>query len=617
MMKNLNHVFRISLVVVLIAGICGSAYAQKYPVQVNTQLMPPFTPYLSDYTAVGSQQLMANFLVRDLTLPEYRCKLRITIEGVGITIRTKQNYIPRQPLVLPGGGIPYQVYGDEMEEYFHPDNLDFAGITRTQFAKSAKLPAGVYRFSIEALDYNRGTVVSNRGTATAWIVLNDPPILNLPRIDTKVRILDPTNIPFSWTPRHTGSPNAAFTTEYIFRLVEIWPAGRNPYDAFLSQQPLYETTTANTQIIYGMAEPALIPGRKYAWQVQAIDVEGRDLFKNLGKSEVFVFQFGDVLGAPENLRKEGSNASVINVRWDPAQTGATPQQYRLRYRAKKAADKSAWFENTTDQPFATLTALKAETEYELQVRAEAAPQYSDYSALYTARTEIATTATYACGTDGAVPDVDNSTVLPILRVNDVVTLRNFQVTVTEVEGSNGDFTGKGWMKMPWFNGGSVLVEFNGHLNDKYQLVTGEFKSVYNKGSAAAQAIEDAHKIGEEPKPVASDSSATDQPPAYTVDGTIDSVYVNDEGKIVVVDTDGKESTLEPRTDASGNPQETVVSDSAGNSYTVDQDGKVTKNEGAEAGTPGGGNAGGKKTKRDLLREIVSRQLTEIKQETQK
>lgn len=63
-----------------------------------------------------------------------RVKLRIKIEGVGITIQTKPNYNP-PPLTLKGGGIPLFLTGSELYDYFLPQNLDFSGISKTQFVK--------------------------------------------------------------------------------------------------------------------------------------------------------------------------------------------------------------------------------------------------------------------------------------------------------------------------------------------------------------------------------------------------------------------------------------------------------------------------------------------------
>lgn len=578
MRESLKLLAKISTLILFVFVCALKVHAQSYPVQANIALAQPYSPFLSDYTAVGAQVFSSTLYLRDSRITSYQVKLRLTIEGVGITIRTKANYIPLRPITLYGGES-ITMFGEDLEEYFDPNNLDFAGISRSQYEKGAKLPEGVYRFTLEVLDYNRSTLVSNKGTAVAWIILNDPPLLNLPRTDTKVKIIDPTNIVFTWSPRHTGSPNSAFTSDYVFKLVEIWPASRNPYDAFLTQQPLYETTTSFTQLVYGPAEPALIPGRKYAWQVQAKDTEGRDLFKNQGKSEVYVFQFGDAMGTPQNFRKDaGSNSSVLNLRWEPAPDGAIPEQYRVRYR-KKGDSRGVWYESVTPQLWSPIPDLKPDTEYEMQIRAEAAFQYSDYSTLATFRTEANTTAPYTCGAKAVILPTTNTNPLLVLTPGEVISCRNYKLLVTEVKGSNGNYTGTGWLKMRWFNGAGIRANFSGQINTDHVLIVGSIESVYNQGSPAAQAIDDANNIGQDTNQFfEKKDSAVAVTPDYTVSGTIDSIYVTDGGKIVVVDEEGNESTYDQKKDEkTGKAKDTVIADAAGNSYTVGADGKITKN----------------------------------------
>src|SRR6185312_2492556 len=110
----------------------------------------------------------------------------------------------------------------------------------------------------------------------AWIILNDPPFLNTPSNAVKVPVRAPGVVSFQWTPRHKGSPNSAFSTSYLFQLVELMPgAYTNPQAAFLSSVPLYETTTSSTMLVYGMmGEVPLEPGRNYAWRVKAISTSG-------------------------------------------------------------------------------------------------------------------------------------------------------------------------------------------------------------------------------------------------------------------------------------------------------------------------------------------------------
>jgi hypothetical protein len=571
MRKTLKLVKEISIIVLLIAACTIKLQAQTYPVQVNAQITPPFSPYLTDYTEVGAQRFMVNFLLKDPTLPEYRCKLRLTIEGVGITIRTKPGFVP-QPLVLPGGGIPLQLYGEDLQEYFNPNNLDFAGITRSQYAKGAKLPDGVYRFTIEVLDYNRGSVVSNKGTTVAWIILNDPPLLNMPRTDTKIKILDPTNIPFTWTPRHTGSPNSAFTTEYIFRLVEIWPATRNAYDAFLSQQPLYEITTNSTQVVYGPAEPALIPGRKYAWQVQAKDVEGRDLFKNQGKSEVFVFQFGDALGAPEGLYLQTANPTSLVVRWEQNVAGTDAVKYRVRYRPHNDRDHENWYEEESEEQWKALPQLQPNTEYEVQVRAEQSTQVSEYSPVKVFKTALPGANEFVCKSDVTPPPAP-ATNAPAFRlgVNDTIHAGGYDVLVRELTANaNGVYTGSGMAIVPWFMHAKVRVTFkNINVNTQHWLTSGEIKSVWNPDSKFLATPGKGKESSTNSGNGKGDTPAETKTLIEIKDKIIVDVTKNEDGDIEIHTSDGETTKLDKG-------QSYSIVDEAGNGYIVDKEGDITK-----------------------------------------
>ena len=568
-----------SILLFILLGVTGSSYAQVFPIQINSQIAPPYTPYLADYTAPGTQKLMLQVRSNDPLLNDYRVKLRITIEGVNITIRTKPSFIPQQPILIEAGGVPQLYYGEDLAEYFSPNALDFAGITRSQYEKGAKLPEGLYRFTIELLDYHRGTVISNKTFSMAWIILNDPPLLNLPRKDSKLRIVDPTNVAFTWTPRHTGSPNAAFSTEYKFRLVEIWPATRNPYDAFLTQPALYETTTSETQIIYGPAEPALIPGRKYAWQVQATDTEGRDLFKNQGRSEVYVFQFGDALGIPENVRLQSANPSGLNVRWDQSLVGSTdPVQYRVRYRPKKKTNDQ-WYEAVAQEQWRALSLLQPDTEYEVQVRAEQLPQISEYSGTQIFKTLPAGANQFVCKDDVPLPPTPAAT-FPTskLSINDTIHAGGYDVLVREVTGEGNKYSGRGVAIVPWFNDARVRVTFEKiGVNNQFWLTSGEIKTVWDANSKFLMKVEGqtspggvTPQAGEIPVTIVATDSLIQITGAAIVSVTKDA-----EGNIVVQTSDGQSRTLEKGESYS-------ITDEVGNGYVIDKDGNIVKTTATEA-----------------------------------
>jgi hypothetical protein len=149
------------------------------------------------------------------------------------------------------------------------------------------------------------------------------------------------------------------------------------------------------------------------------------------------------------------------------------------------------------------------------------------------------------------------------------------------------------------------------LNDKHELVYGEIVTTYNPGSEIARKVEEAHQIGEEkkeePKPQ-TDSTDVPRPIDIVYPGVIRSVSVNADGKIEVIDEDGTISTHEPKKDPiTQEVQETVIADSAGNTYAVDQEGKVTK-------TSGGANQNGNvatKAPEALDLDILNKVLMEL------
>lgn len=551
--------------------------AQVFPVQVTPQLIPPYSPYLTDYTAPGARHLMVQIRANDMSISNYACKLRITIEGVGIRITTKSNAIIR-PLIVEGGGIPQVLYGDDLHEYFHPNALDFSGLSRSEYGKSARLPEGVYRFTVEVLDFNRGTVVSNAGSAVAWIMLNDPPILNTPANFSKPEVTDPTNILFTWTPRHSGSPNAAFTTEYTFRLVEIWPEERNPYDALLTQQPLYETTTTQNNILYGVAEPALIPGRKYAWQVEARDDGGKDLFRNGGRSEVFTFQFGEALAVPENFQLRWAKPTTLSMRWQPVVVPGEEVKYRLQYRPLGRREGQQWYETRTKFTEKTLYHLQSDTEYEMRVRSEMPYQESAYTPIRVFRTLPATEEAFVC-TDVITPPPPPANSLPVfpLGINDTLHAGGYDILVRDVMEVEGKYFGSGVAIVPWFNGAKVRVTFeNIRVNDRYWLTRGTVKSVWNADSQFLVEEQTPVLPGLAPQTGEFDITIVAADSLIAVEGSaIAAVTRNETGNIVVTTTDGKEKVL-PKGESY------AIVDEVGNGYVVDQQGNIAKTTATEA-----------------------------------
>jgi hypothetical protein len=548
----------------VLSGISG-ILAQNFPVRANLSITPPYSVHLQDYITPGIDRMALNLLLTDITTSDLQVKLRVTIEGQGVKIRTSPNWLP-DPFII-SGGISERYVGFDLSEYFNPNHLTFEGLTKTKFSQTGALPEGVYRFCIEVVEYNRNVVISNTACVTAWLILNDPPLVNIPANGTKVRAMEPQNMLFQWTPRHTGSPNSAFSTEYEFKLVEIWPKGRNPNDAILSSNTIFETTTQSTTLIYGIAEPPLVPGRSYAFRVQAKSIVGiaeLDLFKNNGFSETVMFTFGDECKPPVGFAGETISPKRIGAKW---KTAFNQTEFTVRYREKGDAE-AAWFEEETFLSDIKINGLKPDTEYEMQVSAGCGTLTSDYTPLITTRTELDRNDEFACGATPDVFGLENTAILPSLRKGDYIYVNDFDIRIDSIGGGNGVYSGTGIAEMPFLSLVKVRVRFSGiTINTDYRMIDGQVFSVYNPNSRSMVDLDKEDDIteGETDSDATSDGTTSDEfnGTEVVVDADIESVQVNDAGNIAVQMADGTTQTIIPETNEDGTSADTRITDSNG------------------------------------------------------
>ncbi|MEL7002433.1 MAG: hypothetical protein AAFN93_06830 [Bacteroidota bacterium] len=64
---------RVYLILIFLGALVGTRLsAQQVPVRVTTQLIPPFSVYLSDYTQPGSNALQVTLLLNELGRLQYQ-----------------------------------------------------------------------------------------------------------------------------------------------------------------------------------------------------------------------------------------------------------------------------------------------------------------------------------------------------------------------------------------------------------------------------------------------------------------------------------------------------------------------------------------------------------------
>ncbi|WP_454999569.1 hypothetical protein, partial [Capnocytophaga gingivalis] len=451
--------------------------------------------------------------------------------------------------------------------YFQLRNLQ--GISSEQYA--SPLPDGVYTFCFRVRDVLSGRWLSQHQCTVAYLMLNDPPILNIPTDNEQVAVTDFQNIIFSWTPRQINATNVSYT----FELREILDPTLDPHFAFeVSRRVLKEDDLRMTTFVYDVSKPNLIPGRRYAWRVRAISTGGlaeNSVFKNNGYSEVHTFVYAVNCSKPLFLLSEQQGKSRTKLLW---QGHTLHQKYHIQYR-KKNVEGAQWFETFTRNTQTLIADLEA-GEYEFRVGASCEGErygitpsyvYSDIQTFKIEKTPNTTEQGYNCG---IVPKITITNQKPLnsLVTNEVFTAGDFAVTLLEVSGSNGVFSGKGFIKVPYLNDTKLAVEFeNVKINSDYQLTDGVVKTTYDADWKNVQFIENLIGQGKKSNEI-------------NVPFEIDKVETRN-GEIVVTGKDGRkevfpfggnDSTVKGKVTTTTNG----VTSTQEKIYHIDKDGKVSE-----------------------------------------
>ena len=468
---------RIKYISLLFCLLTAGRLQAQYPVQVIPQLTPPYSLQLNDYYNSAVPKLAVLLTDRDLTRPSLNVRLKMTISGQSATVSTLDNvYYP--PITLDAG-IPLRITGSELAPYFNPDNLNFQGITKAQYAQQGQLPEGYYQFCFEAIETTTGRVVSSNSCAMAWLDLSDPPLLNLPSTASNVAYQDPLNIVFSWTPRNSGNPNSAFSTTYDFQLVEITDTTVDPTGAFTMLPPLYTTTTASTTFLYGPGLPPLLTGKRYAWRVQAHALSaGQDLslFSNNGYSGVNWFTLEDNCQPPLSSTAVIWNGGV-HISWVPQ---SPMLGYEVDYRLQ-GADTAAWFTQMSTSDSVVLYDVSPGQSYEYRIGGACSVTGGTTYGSVQAFT-VPSQDTIVNKNCGILPntDISNKSPLPAMNVGDIFLAGDFPVKVLQTSGSQGSFTGNGYVTVPFLGQAMVKVGWSRiGVNTDHKLISGVVMTAFD------------------------------------------------------------------------------------------------------------------------------------------
>ncbi|GAA4279015.1 EndoU domain-containing protein [Aquimarina mytili] len=492
--------------------------AQVFPVNVTPQIIPPYSLKLSEYGSSASEKLLLNLLLTDITESNRQVRLKFYLENnAGLSVQSSDVVIGANPIFLDGG-VPLRLSNIDLRPYFELQNL--RGINPLQY--SVPLKEGLYRFCFEVYDALSNRQISRKSCATVYLVLNDPPFLNTPKRGEQVLVRNPQNIVFDWTPRHLNATNV----QYEFTISELWDTQMDPQAGFLASRPLYQTTTRATTLLYGPAEPQLLPDKMYGWRVRAVVNDGiseTSVFKNDGFSEINHFTYTADCAEPAYVLAEGKNPTTEKILWQ----GVDHIRYNVEYR-KKDAESSIWFEGGTINEYTSIYNLEPGTTYEFRVGGQCLDNgpYT-YSQIYEFTTTLADDeeSTYNCGITPEIV-INNQDPLEFMGANETFTAGDFPVTVREINGSDGTFSGWGFIVVPYLQDTKIMVSFdNVKINTDYQLIDGIVVTDYDEDWGGMGSVNEIGELFEGDN----DIKEID----LDFDITIDDITVNEDGSITV------------------------------------------------------------------------------------
>ena len=584
------------LTCLLIIAATGSAFAQNsHPVNVTVQVLPPYGLHLSDYYSGTRDRLVVTLLNRDQGQNELSVKLRITVKNGNAFTMQSRDELYYSVITLPYG-VPFRLTSSEIAEYLAPGRVTMNGSLR-----NGKLPTGMTEFSVQALDYTTGRVLSETATARAWLEIKQPPMLDMPSKDELVAFREPQHIRFQWMPRHQG----VSSTIYEFTLRELPDNGAAPQSSFLYGNPVYQTQTRLTTLNYTHLEPLLESGRRYGWQGRAMAIDGIDeigMFENDGYSEISWFRMNENIPPPVDVTAE-AGYKKMTLKWRPQPEHTS---FVVEYRPKSEHDYYDWTSgNTFDTEF-TAYSLSSGWKYEYRVGAIAGmsqqPVFSPIGEITLPMDDEERAA--RCGMSPTI-DLGNQNPKEDLNPGDVVIIGgDFPMTLTQVSPQgNGWFSGKGWITMPWIFEVKLAVKFNRlRINTDNIQIDGEVETEYDPD---ASQIANTNEL---------DYGGSRTPPAGIVFGDpvqldftipplseVQAEYDPETGELTIMGEDGEPHIVPvPQNEGGQKTFPFIVQDAEGNKYQIDlppgEDTAENDTTDGETGTPNnnsGGTSGGR------------------------
>jgi hypothetical protein len=473
------------------ALLLNHSYAQigntNYPISITPVLFPPFP---------SSVQFLSNAQTPSLYLTITNKSSNASVQNILLAVSIRTSTFNAQTRTLNNavpftliGNTPLQLTNVDFSSLYNFSNL--IGLTQAQY--SSAFAQSTITFGFVVYDAVTRVQLSNVNTYQVTYAQNNPPTLQLPNDRASIVEQGVQNIAFQWIPRQSNAPGSV---EYRLQLIQVVDTTINAQQYFAgTPRLLFEGTTTATNFVYNALHPPLVTNQTYAWRVQArpVDYGGftSTTFLEGGNSPVRTFKYVEPCRIPtvSSVTNTTNNATIS---W----TASTPgQTFIVSY---KPQNQLQWIDMAVPRinmsNSIVVPNLNQSTAYNIKVKgvcyggAVVESAVSNFSTT-TDSTVVTTPATTTPATTtsstirascGAIPTrvALADTRIATLAVNDRIMAGDFEIILTEVSGSNGNFNGSGVADV-WINNKiiKVNVSFNSiTVNQDKKVTAGEIKT---------------------------------------------------------------------------------------------------------------------------------------------
>ncbi|KAA6338453.1 hypothetical protein EZS27_013542 [termite gut metagenome] len=451
----------------LAALFAPAVHAQTYPVECRVYIRSPYGKYLTDYYTSTKEKLAVSLWNLDQQKSELEVRLRMTItasNGLKIQSREEINY---PSIILDGGWV--NLTQEDLAPYFQYVNSQ-------GYLDQGKLPDGLVEFTFQAIEKYTNKALSAPATARVWLSSQKPPLLRLPSNNETIAFRDPMNLKFQWEPQHKNLSQV----EYEFELRELPNFGSAPQSSFMYAPVIHQERLLHTYLLYDVTMPPLDPDKLYGWRVRAVAKDGVDeinLFENNGYSEIRWFMTIGSCDPPTGL-----SASVegrrVDIQWFPDPNN---NEFVVQYRPKQSTSLEDWASVNTYDDRTSIYDVQRGMVYEYRVGGICTSGQPVFSGIREVSIPLVDSVRLAnCG---VMPKIDFSNKEPLaeLKTGDVVMISDYPMTVTEVSGMKGNFTGEGWVPVNWLLETRWEVEFsNITVNTDHRMIDGSVRAKYDE-----------------------------------------------------------------------------------------------------------------------------------------